>query len=385
MTHFNRATRLLQNKRYDKAIIYFKRQLESQEFKECWLNLGNCYHQLNQDDKAISCFLKAADPHMPFSDNSYGEYPLALNNLGLIAYSNGDPETAKTFYRQALTIDPLYGECVWNLANATLKSSGCSTGWDLYEYRFNRGASSVKIDTHLPRWDFKSTGDSITVLTEQGQGDKIQFARYLPLLKNYFKEVVVACHSSLNTLFPDYACVAAPQGNLAVPLCSLPRAFGVVGPVDCYSCERVELTGFNIGIVSTGSPSHVNDQNRSTKIGYFAKLARFGKLWNLNPQDPKHPKITHVNPQSWTDTIRFVRSLDLVVSVDTSIVHLAGTLGIPTLMLQPLRDTDFRWGMPGVQNPWYPSVKVIDNPGSWDQVFEVVEGVVDAYHKQTRH
>lgn len=385
MIHFNRATRLLEAKRFDKALIRFKQILPEAQYKEVYLNLGNCYHQLDQELLALDCYLKAADPDTPFADGTRGEYALALNNIGYLKYCLGDPESAIPFYHKALTIDPLYGECIWNLANAELKLSNSRSGWDKYEYRFNRGANSVPIDTYHPRWDFSSRGRSITVITEQGIGDKIQFARYLPLLREYFDEVVVACHPGLNDLFPGYKTIPSVKGDLVVPLCSLARKFGVVAPVDCYSRERVELSGFNIGVVASGSKTHTNDRNRSTQLGYFAKLARFGKLWGLNPQDPKHKLVTPTGAKTWAETIRFVRGLDLVVSVDTSIVHLAGTLGVPTLMLQPKRDTDFRWGMPGVPNAWYPSVKVIDNPNSWSTVFEVVEGVVDAYHKQTRH
>lgn len=382
---FNRAVRLLESKRYDKALLRFKQLIKTHPYKEVYLNLGNCYHQLDCLAAALDCYLLAADHATPFIDGRTGPYPLALNNIGYLKYCLGDPAAAIPFYKTALTLDPLYGECVWNLANAELKLSNSQSGWPLYEYRFNRGANSVPIDTYHPRWDFTSSGNSITVITEQGIGDKIQFARYLPLLKDYFSEVVVACHPGLTDLFPDYKTIPSVRGDVVVPLCSLAQKFGVVAPVDCYSRDSVELSGFNIGVVATGSKTHVNDRNRSTQIARFARLANYGKLWGLNPGDPKHPKVEACGFKSWAETIRFVRGLDLVVSVDTSIVHLAGTLGVPVLMLQPRRETDFRWGMPGMQNPWYPSVTTIDNPGNWDRVFDVVEGIVDAYHKQTRH
>lgn len=385
MQEFNRATRLLEAKRYDKALLRYKQLLPHAPFKELYLNLGNCYHQLDQELLALDCYLRAADPSTPFGDNTRGEYPLALNNIGYLKYCLGDPESAIPFYHRALALDPLYGECIWNLANAELKLSNSRTGWDKYEYRFNRGPSSVPMDSSIPRWNFSSSGDTITVVTEQGIGDKIQFARYLPLLREYFDRIIVACHPGLADLFPGYETTPRVTGDLIVPLCSLAKKFGVVAPVDGYSKERVSLSGFNIGVVASGSKTHVNDRNRSTQLGYFARLARFGRLWSLNPQEAKHKCVTPSGTKTWTETIQFIRALDLVVSVDTSIVHLAGTLGVPTLMLQPKRDTDFRWGMPGVENAWYPSVKIIDNPNSWHQVFDVVEGVVDAYHKQTRH
>lgn len=385
MSDFNRATRLLEAKRFDKALPRFKALLGEHPYKEVYLNLGNCYYQLNQPEKALDCYLRAADVGTPFIAGSGGEYPLALNNLGYLKYCLGDPQAAIPYYHRALALDPLYGECIWNLANAKLKLSNSQSGWPEYEYRFNRGPSSVPIDRVHPRWDFESGGESITVITEQGIGDKIQFARYLPHLEQYFDRVVVAAHPGLWDLFPHWERIPSVRGSVVVPLCSLAQKFGVVEPRDFYPRDRVLLSGFNIGVVATGSKTHVNDRNRSTQLGYFAPLAKFGRLWNLNPGDPKHKAVEPCRFKTWAETIRFVRGLDLVVSVDTSIVHLAGTLGIPTLLLQPLHDTDFRWGMPGVQNPWYPSVQVIHNPNSWPEVFRVVEGVVDAYHKQTRH
>lgn len=384
MSNFNRGTRLLAAGRYAKALQYFKRELSVTSYKELYLNLGNCCHELGQHNQALDYYLQAASSNVAFADGTTGNYPLALNNIGYLKNSCGHTAASIDFYHKALAIDPLYSECIWNLANSTLKLSNCATGWQLYEYRFNRGVNSVAMPAG-PRWDFTSSHASISVIAEQGIGDKIQFARYLPLLDNYFDSITVVCDTSLADLFPGYATTTVITSDCIMPLCSLAQHFGIVDAVDCYSKDYFDLPGFNIGVVATGSATHVNDRHRSTSLNYFARLAPYGKLWSLNPGDARHAKIVPCQATSWADTIKLVRSLDLVVTVDTSIVHLAGTMGIPVLMLQPLLNTDFRWGMPGDKNVWYPSVTVIDNPGNWDAVFSVVEGVVDAYHQQTRH
>lgn len=374
---FNKATRLLEAGKYSKAAQLFREQLQTNQFKECYLNLGNCYRYLNLDDRALTCYLQAANGGVPFANGSYGSYPSALNNIGLLEYSRNNLTVAQDFYRGALALDPLYGECVWNLGNCLLKESNSQRGWDMYEYRFNRGPGSVVVDRSIPRWDGKVSGKSICVLTEQGIGDKIMFGRYLALLEEYFAEVIVCCHPSLNSLYKRYRCVVVPEGEFSIPLCSLPRIFGVLGATNFLSGSRYDFgVGRHIGVVASGSQTHANNYNRSIPVYQFARFSQYGKLYGLNPADTPHKAITPLNPRSWQETIDYVLGLDLVVTVDTSIVHLAGTLGVPCIMMQPSRDTDFRWGLPGVQNPWYKSVFVVDNYNSWDTTLDNAEKLV---------
>jgi hypothetical protein len=368
---------MLEAGKYTKAAQLFREQLQTNQFKECYLNLGNCYRYLNQDSKALECYLKAASGGVPFANGTYGPYPSALNNIGLLEYARNNLSVAEDFYRGALALDPLYGECIWNLGNCQLKGSNSVTGWDMYEYRFNRGAGSVVIDRTIPRWDGFSCGKSICVLTEQGTGDKIMFGRYLALLREYFAEVIVCCHPSLNCFYQGYRCVEVPQGEFSIPLCSLPRIFGVVSVANYLSGSAHDFgPGRHIGVVAKGSKTHANDYNRSIETYQFARFSRYGKLYSLNPADKPHAKIASLQPRTWQETIDYVLGLDLVVTVDTSIVHLAGTLGIPCVMMQPSRDTDFRWGLPGVQNPWYKSVFVVDNYNSWDTTLDNAEKLV---------
>ena len=364
---YNRANRLVDSGRYAKAAAQYRRQLRTHSFKECYLNLGNCYRRLNLDDRALECYLKAASPDVPFSTGQFGGYASALNNIGLLEYSRNRLDDAEQFYRAAIALDPLYTECIWNLGICELKASNSTTGWNMYEYRFNRGSGSVVVDTSVARWDGVSKGNSICVLTEQGFGDKIQFGRYLERLKPYFANIVVHCHSSLNCLYPGYQCSETPTGEVSIPMCSLPLIFGVV-PVHNYLSGTAHDfgTGRHIGVVASGSATHANDYNRSIPIYNFARFSRYGRLWGLNPADGTHASITPLAPVNWQTTINYVMGLDVVVAVDTSIVHLAGTLGKPCIMMQPSRDTDFRWGLPGAQNPWYNSVYVVDNYNNWD-------------------
>ena len=107
---------------------------------------------------------------------------------------------------------------------------------------------------------------------------------------------------------------------------------------------------------------------------YFLDLLEFGDLYSIRPGANSVRGVTALNSSSWAESAEIVNGLDLIISVDTSIVHLAGSLGRECWMLQPLKETDFRWGNStmGEKNIWYSSVRVIRNPGSWAAVFAEV-------------
>ena len=380
---FNRATKYLEKKNYTKALSFFKKQIADREFKELYLNMGNTYKALGDDKSALKCYLTAFRDEMPYADGSFGPYSLALNNIGLLEYSLGNNSSATSFYKAALTLDPLYGEAVWNLSIATLKETNCLVGWDMYEYRFNRGAGSVRIDNSISRWDGHSSGSRIVVLTEQGFGDKIMFGRYLSYLRFFFTDVVVCCAPELDRLYAPYTCVRNTDGfTVSVPLCSLAGRFGIVPEnwLDGKFVAHDFADNFNIGVVNTGSPTHANDRNRSCPSNYMSALSSYGTLYSLSP-GAKIAKATTLNPASWAETASYLLGLDVVVSVDTSIVHLAGTLGVPCIMVQPLKETDFRWGNAGVQNVWYPSVTVIPNDNDWEVAFSKVHERIQCIEK----
>lgn len=377
---YNRGTKYLFKGNYAKALQFLKR--EPLEFKEKYLNMGNCYRGLHNLPKAIECYIRANDPNVPLSDGSRPtEYTLALNNLGLSSYMLGDDETALSCYTRALAINPLYYECLWNYANAYMRSgfSGSeiswSKGWLLYENRFKRLSGAVPLDTRIPIWDGISRGESIVVIAEQGLGDKIQFSRYIPLLWEYFDKVIIECKPELDWFYPGYekvreAYLAAPVG---IPVCSLARIFFDRNPphnwlgvprLPSYDLEN------KIGVVWSGSPTHANNHNRSCNSSYFTALGDLGTLYSLNPAERHVRGVVPMDTSSWEDTVALIRTLDLVITVDTSIVHLAGTLDIPCIMIQPLMETDFRWGS-GTSTYWYPSVTIVPN-NSWDTAFVTV-------------
>ena len=385
MQDFNRGTKYLEKHNYAKAAQFFRRQLAVEPFKECWLNLGNALNKLHKPTEACAALLQAADYNIPFLSGHVGPYPDAYNNLGLLAYAHNHSAQACEYFKFALQYDPLHYDAQFNLSIALLREfcsnqlDDCSVAWRLYQARFKR-PKPTRIDLSIPLWDLHTPGSVCVVMSEQGLGDHIQFARYVPQLEHYFGTVIFECDKQLHSLFPQLTCVGdihAP-GVVGIPLLDLPARFGVVGGAHLRGVHKPHeftKTRLNIGVEWSGSPTHANDYNRSCAPGYFAQLAKFGNLYSIRPNAPAVPGVTALNAQSWKQSAELVAGLDLVITVDTSLVHLAGSLGVKTWLLQPLSNTDFRWGNPsmGSNNIWYDSVEVIRNPDSWPRVFEQVQ------------
>lgn len=385
---YNKATKYLYAGKNSKALAFYKK--EPLDFKEKFLNMGNCYRSLGDRENALACYLKAARVDMPDAEGRRGEYGLAYNNLGLLSYANGNDQEAIDFYIAALTVNPIHYEGIWNYANALLRkyfssdspsATDWANGWSMYEYRFKRENGAVKISTGLPRWNGISSGNSICVLAEQGLGDKIMFGRYIHLLKKYFKEIYVECHPSLDVFFSDFKICRVPTGEVSIPICSLAGHFGLISEkwLEGKFTARKFDSGLNIGVVWSGSTTHANDKNRSCPSSYFSALAKYGTLHSLNPSAKPAINVIPYSGDSWASTASTLLGLDVVISVDTSIVHLAGTLGVPCIMVQPKHETDFRWGLGHTDTPWYSSVRIV-NHTNWDTAFSIVGKLLGEMH-----
>lgn len=385
---YNKGTKYLFAGNYTKALQFFKK--EPLEFKEKYLNMGNCYRYFNEFEKAEKCYLLANSSDIPSANSVVrGDYTLALNNLGLLEYARGNDSLAIDYYKHALSIDPLYYDCLWNLGNATLRKYFSSEvgdaedwklGWSLYEYRFKR-VNPVRVDNVLPRWDGRS-GNKIVVLAEQGHGDKIMFGRYLSHL-SLENDVYVQCHPSLDVFFSDYKIVRDPaevNDAVSVPMCSLAGHFGLVS-ADWLSGKFTGVGNGGIGCVWSGSDTHANNRNRSCPSSYFSSLREYGSLYSLNPAAGSAKSIIDLKPKTWAETCSYILGLDVVVTVDTAIVHLCGTLGVPCIMVQPLVETDFRWGLGHSDTPWYESVVIVGNNNSWDDAFASVRKILECIKK----
>jgi tetratricopeptide (TPR) repeat protein len=388
---FNRALKYIDKRKYDKALALLKKVKNQKEFKEVWLNMGVAYKGLGNYEMVRDCFLKAVEPTMPLSDGSYVEqYNIGLSNLGLLAYAFEHDDTAEKFYHMVLADDPLNYDAIWNLSIVSLrkycshKNTDLKKCWDYYTYRFKRKNPGVlKNDKPgLISWDLKTSypDKSIVILLEQGMGDAMMFGRYLAEVAKHFKKVYVQCTPEMDCVFQDFnTCysVADTDVEYAIPMASLGKMIDYIPEGDWLSKHRIikEPNGvLDIGVVWAGNPEHSNDANRSIPAYYFDRLKKYGNLHTIGP-NPRRAGYTHLHGISWKDTIDNLGKLDLVISIDSSIVHMCGSLGMPCWLLQPKLDTDFRWGdsSMGWDNIWYRSVDVFRNPNDWNTVFNNVE------------
>lgn len=385
MQNFNRATRYLEKSNPEKAIQFFRRQLREHEFKECWLNMGNAYKLVGNDQQALACFIKANAPETPFLNGGFGSYDYALGNIGLMHYIHGDDDGAIAYYTAALEKNPLHFDSIWNYSTALLRKH-CSletvdvtSAWQMYEYRFRR-TTATPVDCTIPRWNGVTPGRSIVVLAEQGLGDKLMWGRYVQCLQAYFQEVWVQCPATLHEVFAEFkTCenVLESTAETSIPICSLASVFPPQ-PANWlqhrYGVREFAGTKLKIGIEWAGSTTHSNDKYRSTLPAYFLPLLKYADLYSLRPDAAQVRGVVALNCDSWKTTAEAINGLDLVISVDTSVVHMCGSIGKPCWLLQPIKETDFRWGNNAMNenNIWYPTVKVIRNPGNWDAVFKTV-------------
>lgn len=388
---YNRATALLNKGSWKKAIPIFLRCLKTMKFKEGYLNLGNCYKYAGEYTKMMNCYKVAVDPDCITLDPDVKKLTVqALTNLGLGYFAYGDEYQAIQYLTKAIKLDEKAWSAWWNLSIANLRlasTGGCderfAKGWEMYDARFlKEGAIKLKNNKEgLVYWDTVSKGESIIVLAEQGIGDNIMWGRYLPELRRFFNKVYVQCDPSLNALFPGFECVTDAifcDATVAYPICSLAKCFNNGVPITgdwlrgAYGTREFPKDSFNVGIVWAGSDSHVNNANRSVSIGRFSRLAKLANLYSLSPNFKSTKYVKSLDIKTWTDTAESINGLDLVIGVDTSVMHLCGSMGCPGWLLQPSFETDFRWGK-GAKSMWYSDIDVIQNNGSWEEVFDLVE------------
>lgn len=397
---YNIATTYLNKKKFDRAISEYKKLLKIFEFKEAYLNIGNAYKFSGLDRMSFESYTRALSPDVPYLDKkAHGEYTLALNNLGLYHFMYDKLDTAISLYDRALAINPEFWDAAWNKATAVLKQA-CDgrvdlfdEGWGLYRARFLKTPPvTFKNDRRdLVPWEGEA-GVHVIIMVEQGIGDALQWGRYLSHLATIVGKIDVQCDASLDVFFSGYNCVRMPSSSAAthaIALCDLAKFFNSGIPVhgewlrDRFVARSLPSSEkLRVGIAWQGNTTHANDAYRSVPIHRFHALSKYCDLYALSPGFTSTRHVKSLDIKSWSDTASAVLGLDLVIAVDTSVVHLAGSLGVETWLLQPYKETDFRWGTEasGSSNMWYNSVRVFRNPQSWDHVFSAV---VDALKDRT--
>lgn len=349
----------------------------------------------------------------------------ALYNLGRVLVWRGDYETAPDLLREACALDPL-NPTYWNmfgvalahvhqfsasrdaferaisidperidphigLAHSLLQDGLQDRGWAEHEWRLRRPEFAHRMKKAPWRGE-DITGRTILLWTEQGMGDAIQFVRYASLVADRGARVIVACPDVLQDLFRTVRGVdevvernAHPAHDAHAALMSLPSVFGIVSDQIPYfevpsSPIAAETERRRVGLVWAGNPAHANDRNRSHLLQSFAPLASVNAdFFSLQMGDaaqeaaPDGMALRRLGGQfeNFADTGAVLSALDLLITVDTSVAHLAGALGVPTWMILP-SNPDWRWGREGQMTDWYPGMRLFRQaPGEAnEQVFE---------------
>jgi tetratricopeptide (TPR) repeat protein len=341
----------------------------------------------------------------------------AHSNLGLAIKDQGQPAEAEQHFRQAIRIDPNHKAARWNLSFARLMQGDLEGGWPDYELRWAQPGMAPR-SFQQPRWDGSPLdGKTILVYAEQGLGDTIQFLRYLPPVQQCGVKVLFECQPRLEQLLTDAlgAVMVVPAGaplppfDVQVPLVSLPGLFQttlatIPAPVshldpdpalvERWRRELSPISGFKTGIAWQGNPKHPADRYRSVSLASFEALARVPGVRLVSLQKgPGADQLSSLAGRfpvldlndgldttgAFIDTAAVMKSLDLIVTVDSALAHLAGTLGVPVWVALPVAP-DWRWLMERSDSPWYPTMRLFRQSrlGDWQEVFERIAADVGA-------
>ena len=347
--------------------------------------------------------------------------PTVLRRLGDCARHRGEAEEAVRWYGQALAVAPDDAVTRWNRALMLLALGRWREAWPDYELGLELGERRVAPLPGVPRWDGSPAG-RLLVQWEQGYGDTIQFARLLPEARRRVAHLTFHCQPELAALLarslPGCTVVSGrvpPPGpwDAAVPLLSLPGVLGLAPdlipggvPYLRPDPERVaswrarlaarEGATRHVGIVWSGNPAFRANGDRSSGLAAFGALAgvegvRFHAL-QKGPAEaelaspPPGLAVTPLGPslRGFDDTAAAICALDLVVTVDTAVAHLAGALGRPVWILL-CHSPDWRWGTAGERTAWYPTARLFRQPrrGDWAAVFREVRASLEGWRQET--
>ncbi len=352
-------------------------------------NLCEVYRAAGRHEEALRTGLRAVE--------MAPEDPLALGNLGIIHYSRLEITEALACAERALARLPDHANAHFLRAEALLLSGDWAAGWEEYEWRFRLpGAARSLPETDEPAWDGAPLPDGrLLLVADQGFGDAIQFCRYIPWAAARAKEIVVACSREIMPLMAQFPAVrqvvdrweACGRFDAYAALSGLPRLHGtrpgtIPADIPYLAADPARVEHWRerlarllpaglarIGLAWAGRPSHNNDRYRSMRLSTLAPLAAVPGVALVALQkgaamaeigDDRGPApLLSLGPAlgDFAETMAVLDNLDLVITVDTALGHLAGAMGKPVWIMLPFAP-DWRWRATGTTTAWYPSVRL---------------------------
>jgi Tetratricopeptide repeat/Family of unknown function (DUF6165)/Glycosyltransferase family 9 (heptosyltransferase) len=408
------AERLFDQKQYEEAHRLAEQALRANPASAAAHQvLGLVHSEREQPQEAIPWLTRALalQPNLVPSHNGLGRCYSLLEDL----------DRALEHLDTALFLQPDHSFAHFNRALVWLKQGRFREGWLEYEWRWQCGMVP-RPNIPRPRWDGSPlNGRAILITTEQGLGDVLQFIRLVPLVKQRGGRIVLACQKALQTLlrplpyidewfpidepgtitFDLYSPLLSLPGLLGIEAANIPRAVPYI-PADPARVERwrarlgagpgaAQAAPFKVGVCWQGSPTFKGDATRSVPLGRFAVLAEVPGVTLVSLQ--KGPGVEQIEANrlnvpltvfedldrdaAFVDTAALLQHLDLVITSDTAVAHLAGALGRPVWVVLG-KGCDWRWLMNRADSPWYPTMRLFRQKalGDWEGLFQEVAGVL---------
>ena len=394
-----RAGMLAQLQRHEEALAAYQRLLAVQPGHLSALNeSGGLNMRLGRPEAALACY-----------DQALAIAPaveLHVNKGTALRAMNRDGEALASF-AAAVALRPDSAEAHWHASLVRLRHGDFAAGWRDYEWRWHKADwAGRRRNFSAPLWLGKQPVEGRTILlhAEQGLGDTIQFVRYAPLLAALGAKVLLAVQPQLKMLMRSIPGVSAVFGDgevlshfdLHCPLLSLPLAFATelatvpakipyLGPyrdrINAWRPRLPERGRLRIGLCWAGNPGHLNDRNRSLQLERLTQLLSISGLDFVSLQKDvveadaailRAHGVVELGREltDFADTAAVLAMLDLIITVDTSVAHLAGAMGKAVALLLPF-SPDFRWLLDRTDSPWYPSMRLFRQAaiGDWSAPF----------------
>lgn len=430
----NKGNALVVLGRTEEAVTCFERAMQvAPEFADPINNLANLYISTGRPELALPLAERVTRlaPDLPEGFDNLGlaltasdrleeavtaydkalslrpTYAGVLINRGHVLEALCRYPQAQADFSAALGIQPHNANARWNKALSHLRLGQFSEGWQYYEARWSLPEYQLP-DLPMPRWQGEPLADrSILLWAEQGLGDTLQFCRYASMLADMGATVFLQAPQSLLWLMKTLKGVAGvfsqesalPTADFHSPLLSVPKYVGtdatnipsevpyLQAPTERFSAWQQRLPGHKrqrIGIVCAGNARFANDRNRSIPLAMFAPLLALDAELYFVQTDCReadaaflreHPQIIDLRDslKDFADTAAVLAQLDLLISIDTSVAHLAGAMNRPLWLMLPM-NPDWRWLLDRANSPWYPGARLFRQQmrGNWAALIEQI-------------